>query len=288
MKKKNFDIDYYKNAESGIHVQCIENSVEASKPHTHNYYQIYYISKGTLCHVTESGSLRLSRGDMFIIPPGRSHYIENVEDALFYTFSFTMDSLRQFGGISTALLFLKNLENEEVKTRVQINDDELLLVEGIMEKMHREFSQKRLGYEDVLHSYAVILLTVFARNYYKTSDSFPKASDNRSLILYSIEYINSNYANDLSFEEMCLRSAMSKSSFCKLFAAMTGMSFKSYLNACRIQGAIKYIRQGYNISVIYGLVGYNDFTTFYRNFKKIMGCSPMSYKQCAGEGADEL
>ena len=279
MKKRNFDLDYYRNADSGIHVQCIENSVEAGKPHTHNYFQIYYISKGRLCHVTEGGSLQLSRGDMFIIPPGKEHHIENVEDALFYTFSFTEDILHPNGGVSPAMHFLKSLGNEVVKARVPVHDDELLLVEGIMEKMNREFIEKRPGYEDMLRSYAVILLTVFARNYYLDTDSFPMASDNRSMILYSIEYIKDNYMSDLSLEEMCQRSAMSRSSFCKLFSAMTGMSFKTYLHTCRVQAAIGYIKRGYNISVIYGLVGYNDFTTFYRNFKKIMGCSPMSYKQ---------
>ncbi len=280
MKKKNFDLSYYKNAKDGIHVQCIENSTEAGKPHTHNYFQIYYISKGTLCHVTESDFVRLSRGDMFIIPPGRTHHIEDVDDALFYTFSFTIDSLRPIGGISPALHFLKNLEQDEVRARVPARDDELLLVEGIMEKMCAEFTKKRLGYEDMLRSYALVLLTVFARNYYSDLESFPKTSDTRSLILYSVEYINENYAEALSLEEMCRRSAMSKSSFCKLFASVTGTSFNSYLNSCRIQSAVKYIKQGYNIGVIYGLVGYNDSTTFYRNFKKIMGCSPMEYKQC--------
>lgn len=92
----------------------------------------------------------------------------------------------------------------------------------------------------------------------------------------SVEYINENYTDDLSLKEICKRNAMSKNSFCKLFGAMTGTSFKNHLNFCSIQGAIKYIKQGYNISVIYGLVGYNDFTTFYRNFKRIIGCSPMN------------
>ena len=39
------------------------------------------------------------------------------------------------------------------------------------------------------------------------------------------------------------------------------------------------IKKGYKITAIYGLCGYNDFSTFYRNFKKIMGVSPDIYKK---------
>ncbi len=280
MKNKNFDLTYYKNAEEGIHVQCIENSLEASKPHTHNYFQIYYISKGTLYHVTENGSLRLSRGDMFIIPPGRVHNIEKVEDALFYTFSFTAESLRPHGALSPVLHFLKAIEEDEVRLSVPTREEELLLVETVMEKMCAEFTERRVGYGEMLRSYAVVLLTVLARNYYAVSDSCPKASDSRSMILYALEYINENYTDALTLEEMCRRSAMSKSSFCKLFASVTGSGFKEYLNSCRIKGSLKYIKADYSIGAIYALVGYSDFSTFYRNFKRIMGCSPMEYKRC--------
>ena len=38
------------------------------------------------------------------------------------------------------------------------------------------------------------------------------------------------------------------------------------------------IKKGYKITAIYGLCGYDDFTTFYRNFKKIIGVSPKEYK----------
>ena len=56
-------------------------------------------------------------------------------------------------------------------------------------------------------------------------------------------------------------------------------SFCQYLNACRIKRSLRYIEQGYKITAIYGLCGFEDFTTFYRNFKRVMGRSPLQYKQ---------
>ena len=42
MEKKHLLITYYKNMDSGIHVQKINNSLVAQTPHSHAYFQIYY------------------------------------------------------------------------------------------------------------------------------------------------------------------------------------------------------------------------------------------------------
>ena len=83
----------------------------------------------------------------------------------------------------------------------------------------------------------------------------------------------------LSAEELAKWCAMSKTGFFRLFSRLTGETPNAYLHKCRIRAALRYIDKGYKITAIFGLCGYNDFATFYRNFKKIMGCSPEAYKQ---------
>ena len=54
MDIKNFVLTYYKNAADGIHIHRVEKSLEAQKPHRHEYFQIYYIISGRLEHFTEN------------------------------------------------------------------------------------------------------------------------------------------------------------------------------------------------------------------------------------------
>ena len=75
------------------------------------------------------------------------------------------------------------------------------------------------------------------------------------------------------------RSAMSKTCFCALFKSITGVSFNRFLNTCRIQKATKMIRDGEKITTVSMLCGYEQFSTFYRNFKEIMGLSPSQYQR---------
>lgn len=284
MNIKNFILSYYKNSLENFHIHKVEHSFEARKPHTHNYFQIYYISGGSLVHFVENGSSRLVHGDMFIIPPGVTHYISPEKNTIFYSLSFMPDFIDKTSRQSRlATNFLRNMQSgdaENVRPKLSIDTNEMFYIEGIMEHILYEFNQKPLGYDETIHAYTILLLNFIARNYFEKSKNNLTGhfEDNRQFVLHCIEYIKNNFADEISLEEISKRSTMSKSSFCELFNKITGQSFNKYLNVCRIKRATELINKGYKITAIYGLCGYNDFSTFYRNFKKIMGLSPQSYK----------
>ncbi len=282
MNIKNFVLSYYKNASDGMHIHRLEQVTEAVKPHTHIYFQIYYVFRGNLTHYVGDISSHLSRGDMFIVPPGITHYIAMEADTVFYSFSFMPDIFGMANDNNRlALNFLHALESgdyESIRPKITVPGEEILYVENIMERLLKEFTLKPMGYGEVMRSYAILLITMFARIYIQAlPDMAPGFENNRQSILHCIQFVNNNFGEKLSLEEIARYSAMSKSSFCKLFLEMTGHPFHQYVNLCRIRQATEYIGKGYQITGIYGLCGYNDFSTFYRNFKKIMGVSPKEY-----------
>ena len=281
MDIKNFVLSYYNNSAENFHIQKVEKAYEAKKPHTHEYFQIYYIVKGSLKHFLENKSSTLYQSDMFIIPPKVVHHISPEPNTVFYSFSFMPDFLgeaNQSGKLVT--LFLRNLlADKDLLPKVSIASEDVFHIESIMERMLNEFNCKDFGFSEIIHSYAVLLVAVLARNYF-TKNTLPQYFDNsKQFVLHCIEYIENNFTDQITLDEISKRSAMSKNSFCDLFYKLTGHSFNSYLNICRIKKATEYIKDGYKITAIYGLCGYTDFSTFYRNFKKIMGVSPKDYKK---------
>lgn len=286
----NFVLSYYQNSADGLHIQRIHTSTDASKPHTHDYFQIYYIARGRLTHYVENASSVLSRGDMFIIPPGSLHYIAPGPDADFYTFSFQPDIFGETNHCNRLVNhFLSTLTaNREIQPKITLPSEELLPTEGIMEQMLKNFTAKPLGYGEALRAYGVLLLTQFARLYYESMPLTlsPGPENNRQAILHCVQYIKDNFAENITLSDITRMCSMSKSCFCDLFRQVTGTSFRKYLSQCRIEKAIHYIRQGYKITAIYGLCGYNDFSTFYRNFKEVTGLSPESYRRINCRNAD--
>lgn len=285
MDIKNFVLSYYENSADNFHVQKVDKSFEAQKPHTHEYFQIYFISKGSLVHYVENESAHLSHGDMFIIPPSKTHFISPTPDTVFYSFSFMEDFLTdQYSTNKLTKTFLRSLRTDEktyIKPRISLSSGEILYVESIMAHILNEFNNKPLAYYDTIQSYAQVLVTMLAREYFeKTNHGISEHFENtKQFVLHCVEYIENNFTDTISLNEISKKSAMSKSTFCSLFTQITGQSFNNYLNMCRIKMATEYIRQGYKITAIYGICGYNDFSTFYRNFKKIMGISPQDYKK---------
>lgn len=281
MADRHFIINYYKNADSGIHIQKIKNSRDALVPHSHEYFQIYYILQGSLMHTTANSTSTLTKGDAFIIPPGSRHSIKELKDTLFYTFSFMRESLEPaYSAMPLVTRFLQDIhDGGHVHAKISIKNDNLLFVESLMEKMYCEFTEKQIGYSDALHAYAAVLLIHLARYHFENAPlTIPNAS-NRTRIISSMEFIDANFSKQLTLDDMAKWTAMSKSEFCRQFLEVSGTTFQRYLHAARISHAAALIKKDYHISAVCTLCGYNDFSTFYRNFKKIIGCAPMQYRE---------
>ena len=281
MSEKHFIMNYYKNADSGIHIQKINDSMEAQKTHSHEYFQIYYVLQGSIVHITKKQTSQLTKGDAFIIPPKHSHSICDPQSALFYTLSFTKESLEpNCKSLALVTQFLNDLNNEgNIHAKVSIKNENLFLVETLMEKLHKEFYEKQIGYSDVIRAYVTVILTILARAHFENAPLTISQSDIRTRIASCIEYVDTNFAEDLKLSDMAKWSMMSKSEFCKQFLNISGTTFQKYLHHARINHSVKLIKNNYKISVLYSLCGYNDFSTFYRNFKKIMGCPPLEYRK---------
>ncbi len=285
MNIKNFVLSYYKNSTENFHIQKLDKVTEAQKPHTHEYFQIYFIAKGSLEHYVENESAHLNQGDMFILPPGVTHYISPSPSTVFYSLSFMEELFKeQYTDnklIRNFLRFLQTNKIEYIKPKITVNPDEIFYIKSIMEHILKEFNNKIFAYQDTVQASTLLLVTMLAREYFsKTtrniSDHF---ENNKQFVLHCVEYIENNYADKITLDEISKESTISKSNFCVLFLKITGYSFNNYLNICRIKAATNYIKKGYKITAIYGLCGYNDFSTFNRNFNKIIGMSPREYKK---------
>lgn len=279
MNVKNFVLSYYKNSTDSFHIHKVDHTTEAQKPHTHEYFQIYFISKGGLEHHVENESAQLNQGDMFIIPPGTVHYISPKPNTVFYSFSFMEDFLSDTNKLSKSFLRSLQTDRYNLKPRISVSSEEILYIENIMSHILKEFNEKPIAYNDTVGAYADLLVTLLAREYYSKQSISNHFESNRQFVLHCVEYIEQNFTDKISLDEISKKSTMSKSSFCSLFSQITGCSFNTYLNICRIKSAVDYIEKGYKITAVYGLCGYEDFSTFNRNFNKIMGMSPREYKK---------
>ncbi len=101
-----------------------------------------------------------------------------------------------------------------------------------------------------------------------------------NMIEIAQQYIRSNYARDLSLDEVSRQLNISSYYFSKVFKEGTGENFVEYLNKVRIESAKKLLLESdYSIKSICAMIGYADPNYFSRSFKKYVGTTPTEFKE---------
>ena len=284
MDVRKFVLSYYNNATEDFHIHNVKSINAAGKPHTHEYFQIYYVKKGRILHFLGEDEAYMQRGDMFIVPPAAVHYVSAEEGSEFYSLSFMpsflCDSAQSPRLVSDFLGELLSSSELKIRAAVSLPSDELSYTDSLIERIDKEFCSKPIGYHDSIRAMTALLVLCLARHYYsKVEESGGYIKENKEIVRHCIEYVEKSYFDSIKIADISKHFAMSTSSFCKIFLSETGYTFNNYLNRIRIERACEYIAKGYKLTALYSLVGYNDFSTFYRNFKKRKGMSPAEYKR---------
>ncbi len=93
-----------------------------------------------------------------------------------------------------------------------------------------------------------------------------------------LSYINTNLDEDLSLDSIAEKFYMSKYNMCHTFKQVTGFSVKQYITYKRVSMAQKLMASGKSTLEACVASGFNDYSNFYKTFKKILGKPPKSFK----------
>ncbi|WP_099098817.1 AraC family transcriptional regulator [Aquimarina aggregata] len=117
--------------------------------------------------------------------------------------------------------------------------------------------------------------TLASEGYLKESFFF---KSNRILKVH--EYIMENYKKEISVDLCAEMINMTISSFCRYFKKETGYTFTNYLNKIRIDFSKKLLTNtDLPIKEIGFECGYNSVPYFNKQFKKVVGVPPFSYRK---------
>ncbi len=274
----------YDDVANDIYIQYVDNSQRTEVPHTHPFFQIFFLIKGRLIHHINDLSTDMAIGEMAIIPPNISHYISLENNPVYYSFSFNLSSFGEINALNEQVVaFLRTLLDTQktILPKTSIADDDILYVKSLFERSYKESCERAVNFKETIIAYGILLITQFMRRYHITNPNFVKNASytNEQMVLSCIKYIDNHFTENISLDKISHMSALSQSIFCQYFKKITGVSFHTYLNQRRIEYAVTLLKKGYKITAICSFCGYIDFSTFNRNFKKIVGTTPREYQK---------
>ena len=285
-------MDYFNTENRNYHIYKIQGSEVAEKPHYHDYFQVCFVARGSIIHGQQQNSVTLGHGDAFIIPPGYSHSLNFADkNTEIYSLSFDENMFHAGFSQSNAYKFLSMLReshdpliSDPVKLRVLLDTTQQANMQALLDCLIREQKEK---YPVELTSAASLIAAIIytlSQNYYQQPQNrveYREIAAYNNALCSCVEYIDEHFRENITLSVLVKQFGMSRSSFCAQFPQFTGFSLKQYVIDRRIREAERLIRSNPDMPLweIAGKVGYEETSTFYRNFVRVTGVSPSKYKE---------
>lgn len=282
-------LNFYHAEQRQYHVRRASGSAVDGQTHYHDYYQVCYVTQGRILHYREREAVALKKGDAFVIPPGFPHSMHfETADAQVLSLVFRDSLFHEGFKLSNIAGFLGDLQRDMVRSqlymRITLNQRQGENVQRLLEMLIAEQAAENMPGLCAAPSLISSVLYMLAQGYYGARAKDMEAKQPRSYadtMQNCADYIDRNYAQKLSLDSLARRFGVSRSAFCTAFRQYTGLSPRQYIARRRIQEAQIRIRSGQEdaLSRIAQSVGYEDDSTFYRNFLQVTGMSPARYRQ---------
>ncbi len=274
--------------------QCAsaEHDVTYRGWHDHDFYEMGLITQGRAYHKTLSGKRRIKKGSLVFVKPRVPHGYAVDEKQKVINFIFSkqflsgIDSFCSGSGSKEQFRF-SSLFDVHSSRPLQLKPDEFILCDQIISRIRTELDKKEKYCFAMVRSLFAELCVSLMRSEQKSGSLAEQSKESESdrRIEKTIRYIEENYSEKLSLDEIAVCASYSPAYMSNFFKKQTGYALFEYINEVRIQKACDILRNTDRtvLEVAYE-VGFNSISLFNRTFKKLRGTTPRDFRKQKPEG----
>jgi len=254
----------YRLATGEIGLEYTESMIDLPilwEKHCHAQFEMIAVAEGDINVMLEGKSYRLKENQIIIIPPLSYHVITANEQGCYRRVTALFD----LSAIPDAL------RSEFTKRETNL----AIAPSPCIEKL-RELCQKEEG-----TFYAPLVQSLMIQIFYDTLKE-PKGHtviEADDFLQKTITYIDKHLHEKILLDDLARHTARSKSSFCHLFEEKMNISPKQYILQKKLAVASKLIDQGVPHTVTAMQLGYENYSNFYRLYRKRTQNSAAGYSQ---------
>lgn len=256
------------------------NQTEGYATHHHNAMEIIICMENQYTAIVNNKTYILNAGDILIIPPHMLHKLMCNSYGVRFIFLVNVEFLDYFQDFK----ILNPIFMEPYLCNAALRPDIYQQVYAFFMQMIDIYFSNNIFWETSIYSLLLqTMITLGREHFYKNSEntnhfSADKQREHYEKFVNLLNFIDANYAEELTLEQAADYIGFSKYHFSRLFKQHTNTTFYDYLCRKRIQAAQSMLTSDIPITDIAFQTGFNNLTTFCRCFKKCTNCSPTEYR----------
>lgn len=286
IQKYKYDDKFYSLENKGNLIECLvykkrELGNIFSNFHNHDLFEILYVTKGKLICLVENYKYTLEEGEMVLISPSIIHKVQTIieQPCERIIVTFTEQYAQRKSTEQTDLLkIFKTLEIAKYH-KLSFNNAYKRKLENLLETMQNIIFTDNYGTDVIFNCCFCSLMVLLNRELVSNTPEIHSISFNNKLILEVGNYIEENLENQLFVEDIAKHVSLSASRLHHIFKYETGISILKYINKKRLSKAKELLKTGDLIVNIYIKCGFQDYTSFFRAFKKEYEITPKEYQK---------
>ena len=260
-------------SKDGIVITKGENSPKnyLFRLHNHDSYELYLFISGDAVYNIEGRTYPLNPYDMFFVRPDEMHRVyHNSENKIYRRMIINIDDI--FFTAHGIEMFKKTLiERSQGKDR-KIRGSTVIEsgIKDICDRLYRVIGTGETDFSPVVNALVVELLYTMCN-----VDYHDKGKPGNSKVQNAIDYINENFSEEITLDDICKNTFISKHHLCRIFKQVTGYSVGEYINHKRLM-QISFLckNNGMSLKEACDVSGFSNYSCFYRAYKKENGVSP--------------
>ena len=261
-----------------IYIQHLENKEKhnMSVQHYHDMYEIYLHLEGKRYIFYDNICYTLERGDLAIFKPFDIHYAESREFDYYerYVLNFRDEKLSKILSSEEKYILFEKINS----CVVRLNEEQTQILYEYFKMVDKFFDKKGFFKEKLICS-ALFQLLVYVTECID-GEQIIQGESVSPQIISAIKYINENYAQRLSLEEIAKAACISKYYFSHKFKEVTGATVLEYLNNVRLTKVHNLlIKTEYTTEEISRATGFSSSAHLIRVFKEVYGISPKAFRK---------
>ena len=252
--------------------------------HWHDEMEIVYVEDGEYIENVDFEDYHVKKGDIVLINPSTLHSFRQLDDkyTFFRTIIFNMSLITGNSTDACSIkYFVPFLENSFISPVVITPDHpNYREIQKKILNMISVYNDKGDCYELRLKSEVYGLFYILFKDVFVSDQNAASIKDATTRnIKVIIDYINENYMNNITIDELAETVNLSKHYFMRFFKKYMGMTCIEYINDYRLNIASNMLlTTRYQITEVAASIGITNLSYFNRIFKKKFHMTPKEYR----------